>query len=353
MTREKFFGLDYNERTQFFADEGVKGFLNEVRSHIKEKRDFTNVGLTIPQNFLPLIKQVTEQTSKLVGLVTTRSLKGTGRQVIMGDIPEAVWTEACATLNELTLGFNDVEVDGYKVGGYFEICDATLEDNDVNLASEIVYALGRAIGKALDKAIIYGTGVKMPLGIVTRLAQTAQPSDYAATARTWKDLHTTNITKISGTGKGLFKAIVKLKSLIKNKYSSEGLVWIMNSSTHVNLMAESLDALTAPSIVAGLTDTMPIIGGRIIELDDVMADGDIVFGYMGNYLLVQRAGIKIADSQHYKFLEDRTVVKGTARYDGLPVIAEAFGIVNIDNVAPTTTATFMPDKANTQATPEV
>ena len=38
------------------------------------------------------------------------------------------------------------------------------------LAGEIIDALGRAIGLALDKAILYGTGTRMPLGIVTRLA---------------------------------------------------------------------------------------------------------------------------------------------------------------------------------------
>ena len=34
--------------------------------------------------------------------------------------------------------------------------------------------LGQSIGLALDKAIVYGTGVKMPLGIVTRLAQASK-----------------------------------------------------------------------------------------------------------------------------------------------------------------------------------
>ncbi len=48
-----------------------------------------------------------------------------------------------------------------------------------------------------------------------------------------------------------------------------------------------------------------------------------------------------------KFLEDQTVFKGTARYDGKPVIAEAFAILNIAGKAPTTAAAFPEDKANT------
>ena len=55
------------------------------------------------------------------------------------------------------------------------MCNAILEDNDVNLAQEFINSIGIAIAKALDKAIVYGKGVKMPMGIVTRLAQTEKP----------------------------------------------------------------------------------------------------------------------------------------------------------------------------------
>ena len=50
------------------------------------------------------------------------------------------------------------------------------------------------------------------------------------------------------------------------------------------------------------------------------------------YLLVERAGTELATSEHTRFLEDQTVFKGTARYDGKPVIAEAFALTNIGNV---------------------
>ena len=113
--------------------------------------------------------------------------------VIQGGINEAIWTECCANLNEGTLGFNDVEVDCNKVGAYFAVCNAVLEDSDVALATELAIALSKGIGLALDKAILYGTGIKMPQGVMSRLAQTAEPSGYPATARPWVDLHTTNI----------------------------------------------------------------------------------------------------------------------------------------------------------------
>lgn len=347
MTRKtRFFGMSIQERDAFFADEGVKNFLANVRTCIKEKRALGNVGLTIPEIMLDLLKQKTTETSKLMKYVQLRSVSGTARQVIMGDIPEAIWTEMCATLNELDLAFNDVEVDGYKVGGYFAVCNAVLEDNDVNLATEIIDALGKAIGKAIDKAIVYGKGTKMPLGVVTRLAQTLQPESYSATARPWADLHASHV--LTGTGKtgvALFKEIVGHTSVINNDYSETGLVWIMNKATHTKLITESMDKNLNASIVAGISNQMPVVGGDIVELSFI-PDDNIVFGYFDAYLLAERAGTRIEDSAHAMFIQDRTVFKGTARYDGKPVIAEAFGVMSISATAPVTSVDFAADTAN-------
>lgn len=343
--RTKFYGMNVMERDAFFAREDVKNFLGEVRTCIREKRAINNVGLTIPEVMLDLLKQKVQETSKLIGRVTTRQISGTARQRIMGEIPEAIWTEMCAKLNELSLGFNDVEVDGYKVGGFFAVCNAIVDDNDVNLASEILDALGKAIGKAVDKAIIYGKGTKMPLGIVTRLAQAQKPSGYLTTAREWKNLASHVITGTGATGIALFKEIVKSAEVAENDYYDSGITWVMNKKTHMNLMIQSMDKNLNVAIVSGINNTMPVIGGDIVELPFI-PDGNIVFGYFDAYLLAERAGTVLGQSEHVRFIEDQTVFKGSARYDGIPVIAEAFGVMSITAEAPTTSVDFPADMAN-------
>lgn len=348
-TRVKFFGMGAQERDAFFAREDVQDFLGKVRTCIREKRAIENVGLTIPEVILPLLKQVTEETSKLIGRVTLRRVAGSARQTIMGSIPEAVWTEMCANLNELSLGFNQTEVDGYKVGGFFAVCNAVLEDNDVNLATEIINALGKSIGKALDKAIIYGKGVKMPLGIVTRLAQTSKPSGYSDNERAWVDLSSSNvITGTGATGIELFREIVGNTGVVINDYFENGLTWVMNQKTHTTLLMSSMDKNLNAAIVAGMSNAMPVVGGDVVELPFI-PDGNIVFGYFDAYLLAERAGTQIGQSEHYRFVEDQTVFKGTARYDGKPVIPEAFGVMTLSNTAPTTSVDFAADTANTGA----
>ena len=347
-TRSKIFArMGIQERDAMFAREDVKGWLGEVRAHIREKRAIQGVGLTIPSAFLPLLRENIENFSKLYRHVNVQPVAGEGRMPIMGGIHEAIWTDCCAYLNELDLTFNDAEVGCWKAAGYFAVCNANLEDSDIDLAAELLAAIGQAIGLALDKAILYGTGTRMPLGIVSRLAQTSQPADYPATARTWVDLHSTHIQTLSSAleGVALFKALLLAAGVVKGKYSSGVKVWAMSETTRTYLQANALTINANGAIVAGVDGSMPVIGG-IVEVLDFIPDYVIVGGYLDLYLLAERAGQKFAQSEHVRFLQDQTVMKGTARYDGLPVIAEGFVAIGLNGVTPDAQMTFAPDEAN-------
>ena len=350
--RDSFRATLRNRLAEMVTRDDVKDYLGKVRTAQMEKRAINNVGLTLPEVLLGLLKENVENYSKLYRHVNVRQIKGESRQVIMGTVPEAIWTDCCANLNELDLGFNDLEMDCYRVGGFFAICNANLEDSDIDLAAELIEALGQAIGLAVDKAILYGrngaTAQKMPMGIVTRLAQTEQPGTYPATARPWVDLHTTNIITIpNGTsGAALIAAIVAAFGAAKGKYSRGEKVFVMNEKTYTELMAATVQVDSNGRIVAGVSDIMPVVGG-IIEVLGFLPDNVIIGGYFDLYTLAERAGAKFASSEHVRFLQDQTVYKGTARYDGAPAIAEGFVAIGLGGNTPAANAvTFAPDAAN-------
>ena len=350
--RNKIFGhMTAQEVTALFERDDVKAFLAETRSAAKEKRALNNVGLIIPEPIIGLLKANVLNYSKLLNRVSVARVAGNGRQVIQGTIPEAVWTECCANLNELDLGFADWEFDCYKVAGFFAVCNANLEDSDIDLAAELVEALGQAIGLALDKAILFGTGVKMPLGVVTRLAQASKPDNYPITARAWADLHSSHVLKFNGgsmTDIKVFQSLIEDAAVADDAYGRGELLWCMNSKTRAKIVSKSLGVNAAGALVAGVQSTMPGIGGDI-EVFPFIADNDIIVGYFDLYKLAERAGVKFVSSEAVRFLQDQTVFKGTARYDGAPMIAEAFVIVNINNTNPITSVSFAPDDANTPA----
>lgn len=351
MKRNKFFRSVEN-LDEMFQREDVKAYLAEVRSCIKNKRELTNVGLTIPEVFIGIIKENVFEYSKLYKHVNVQPIAGNGREIVQGTVAEAIWTECCAILNEMSLAFNDVEVDCFKVAGYYKVCNAVLEDNDVDLATKLLEALSQAIGLAVDKAILYGRNSaatqKMPLGIVSRLAQTSEPSNYPATARPWEDLHTSNIISIAAglTGAALFKQIVLASGAAKSDYSRGEMVWVMNRKTYTALVANTISVDAEGRVVSGVSDRMPVIGG-IIEVLNFIPDNTIIGGFFDLYLLGERAGAKFAQSEHVFFIQDQTAFKGTARYDGQPVIAEAFVAIGLEGTTPDATAVaFAPDKAN-------
>lgn len=349
MKKFKFFrSMNAEVQNEIVSREDVKDFALRVRGLITEKRAVTGSELLIPDVMLELLRDNLHRYSKLIGKVNLKPVKGKARQRVTGVIPEGVWTEAIGSLNELALSFSQMEVDGYKVGGFIPVPNSTIEDNDINLMDEIMDALGQAIGYAVDKAIVFGTGAKMPVGVATRLAETVEPAYWGENEKPWTDLHISNVLKFDSSSMAadvFFAALILKLGVAKPNYSDGGLFWVMNRATKIAIMSKAVTLNAAGAIVAGVSNTMPVVGGEIIELE-FMSDNDIIGGFGSLYLLAERAGASMAASEHVKFVEDQTVFKGTARYDGRPVFGEAFVAVNIANAAPTLTKSFAADTAN-------
>lgn len=344
-TRKVFGNMTMEERSRLVERDDVKAWLGEIRSAIKQKRAVTGVGATIPTVVLPLLRANIQNYSKLYDKVNVQRVSGEGKQPIQALPSEAIWTECCANLNELSLVFNDWTVDCYKVGGYYAVCNANLEDSDIDLMDAVLVALGQGIGLALDKAILYGrkdaASSNMPQGIVPSLAQTAQPAGYPTTARAWEDLHATHVIAMpTSTGTAFFADIINDSAIAANDYARGNITWVMNEKTYKAILAESVSFNAAGALVAGANGTMPVLGGDIVVLNFI-PDSTIIFGYFDLYLLAERAGTQFATSEHVRFLNDQTVFKGTARYDGAPIIREAFVVIGS-----TTAPAFASDTAN-------
>ena len=350
MNKRAFDAFSMEERRSMVERADVQEFLAQLRSMKGQSRAVTGAELSIPVVFLELVAENMYRYSKLLNRVRVRNVSGETRQTIAGTVPEAVWTEMCAALNELDFAFNQITLDGYKVAGYVAVCNSILEDNDINLASWIIEMISESIGLAMDKAILYGKGAasKMPLGVVTRLAQQSKPADYPANAPEWVDLHTTNIQQIGGadsTGAEFWSDLMMATGNTFTKYSRGEQFWAMNSKTYATLKSKVIAFTATGDIVANIFGTLPIINGDIVILE-FMPDGDIVGGYGDLYLLAMRAGMTIESSRGVQFIQDNTGFRGKQRADGARIIPGAFVAININNVAVTTTIDFAADTAN-------
>lgn len=349
-TERRWFGLTYAERDTLMQTEQVRTFIRNVREARAQQRSVTGGELGIPDGFLPILRDLTYQESKFLRFVFTTTFRGTTRQNVAGIAPEAIWTEMTDKLNELDINFWQLTMDGFMVGGYMAVPNSILmDDSDLQLATTILQALAASLAKAIDKSIWFGTGENMPVGIITRLAATAKPTWWGSQQTAFTDLHTSHILKLdiaSKTGVEFFQPLVAALAVAKPDYSNGTVIWTMNRKTHMDLMSRALAYNSAAAMVAGVNNTMPVVGGEIVEWE-VMPDNEIAGGFMSLYRSVEREGTSIESNTNVRWLENQTCFKGMQRRDGKPAIGEAFVLINYNNTAPTTTTTFGKDLANT------
>ena len=345
----RWFGLTYQQRDELLARDSTKEFLQRVRQLRAQQNSATGAELGIPTEFMQIMRDLTYQNSKLWTYVHSESLRGNARQNIVGTASDAVWTEAVANINEIVLDFTQLEVDGYMLAGYMAISNAVLaDDSDLQLLTSILNAMGKANARALDKSIAYGTGVKMPVGFITRLAASAKPSWWGKDQGDFIALNTSHILKLdidSTSGAAFFGSLIEALGIADPEYSDGRAFWIMNRKTHIRLMSKALAFDAAAALAAGINNTFPIIGGDIVELE-FMADNDIAGGFGDMMRMVEREGATIASSDIPLFLRNMTVYRSIGRYDGKPARGESFVLVNFHNTQPTTSISFAPDLAN-------
>lgn len=343
------------ERDSFYERSSIKNFLQRVRAipAAGSSRRVTGADLTIPPDMLDVLRDNLHKYSKLLPHVRLRSVSGQARQNIVGKVPEGVWMEMAGALNNLEFKITDIETDGYKVGGYIPIDNYILKDSDLALGEEILYMLGQSIGYALDKGIVFGLGPNshMPVGIVTRLAQTVKPGYWGENQGEWTDLHSSNVMQLnlaSLEGTAFFIPFLGACAKAKPTFTTDGKIWIMNDFTRQDVQIRALAFNSNAALMSGIENTLPVVGGEIIPLDFI-PDHTIIGGYGGEYLLVEREGGTFGSSDAPLFIQDKTVFKGTGRYDGQPVSGEAFVVFTYDNTAPMTKMTFAADLANKPA----
>ena len=342
--------MNLQERAALVATGEVKTFITRAKDMILRK--ISNAEITVPTVLRPMIREEIARESKMLKYVNHIYVPGDARIPVMGAIPEAVWTEQCAKLNELDFSMYMVELEAYKVGGYNAVCRYLAEDSEENILDTMMFAIAVGIAKALDKAILFGTGRKMPLGIVTRILETSDPGDGGKYSLPWKDLSAENARSINMdnvTGTEIISNIIMAFASANPKYGTGKQFFAMNNKTHMILMSYLLEFTAQGTIVSGLNMTMPVLGGDIVIVDD-MPEGLIVGGYGANYTIAERGNMTFDTNDRLRWIEEEVLVKGTARYDGKPTNPEAFVAIVFSEVPVSVIAgsvTFAPDGANT------
>lgn len=351
MNARAFDSLPQASQQAIMADADTQKFIANVRALRGAQTSVTGADLAIPVSILPILNENRFRYSKLMNRVMVRTVRGEVHQPIGGLNPEAVWEECCDALNELDFAYAMVALTCHKVGGFVLICNSLLMETDIDLLADLIEMISEALGKAKDKAILYGKGpaYSMPSGIVPRLAQESKPDGYPANAPAWVDLHSTHIITIDAslTGAAFWAALRVATGNTYTRYARGELSWVMNSKTYALLESKAIATTVTGEWVALIGGRLPVVSGQIDVLEFV-PDGDIIGGYFGLYLWAQHDAAYIGtDRTGYTLrVKDATLVFGRERADGVPLIPEGFVAINIAGSAVTTVMDFPGNTAN-------
>ena len=205
--------------------------------------------------------------------------------------------------------FKRVRLDLNKLMALSYATNEQLQDTPV-IASLTTMGFGEEMGFKLDDAVINGSGVGEPLGVLNAGA-------------------TISVAKETGQAAATIVAQNVIKMWARMWARSRGnAAWFINQSIEPQLYTLSLAVGTGGIPIympAGGLSASPfgtLFGRPVVPIEQTAAlgtVGDIILADMSQYWAIEKGGINNASSMHVQFVTDETAFRATYRADARPM----------------------------------
>lgn len=218
------------------------------------------------------------------------------------------WNNEAAAKHETDLTLAQIVLEPHELSGVFYVSDQLLA-NAPALQMEIERLFRTLVSEAEDNAFLFGTGEGQPTGMVGHDATIAVDREGATIS--YGDL----------------------LNMYARQFSNNA-VWLVNRSVFVEILALT-DSVGRPLLSPNVPEGVPLslLGSPVVITEAVPADPDeegaVMYCDFAYYAIADFTGPIIAASEHYRFRENITTIKGFFRVDGKPRInapIEANGI---------------------------
>lgn len=200
--------------------------------------------------------------------------------------------------------FRQMELSLKKLTGLCYATDELLQDAAA-LEAVIRQAFAEEFGFKMDDAILSGSGEGEPLGIL----------NSGALVKVEKEKDQKDIITVEN--------LIKMWNRLWSK-SRANAVWYINQEIEPYLYTLKLGDKPVYIPAGGISEKPygTIFGRPVVPLEQCNAAGevgDIILADVGQYLLIDKCGIKAASSIHVRFLYDENVFRFIYRVDGKPI----------------------------------
>lgn len=200
--------------------------------------------------------------------------------------------------------FRQMELSLKKLTGLCYATDELLQDAAA-LEAVIRQAFAEEFGFKIDDAILSGSGEGEPLGIL----------NSGAIVTVVKEASQTDIITVEN--------LIKMWNRLWSR-SRANAVWYINQELEPYLYTLKIGDKPVYIPAGGLSEKPygTLFGRPVVPIEQCSAAGevgDIILADIGQYLLIDKGGIKSASSIHVRFLYDENVFRFIYRVDGKPI----------------------------------
>lgn len=200
--------------------------------------------------------------------------------------------------------FRQMELSLKKLTGLCYATDELLQDAAA-LEAVIRQAFAEEFGFKIDDAILSGSGEGEPLGIL----------NSGAIVTVAKEASQTDTITVEN--------LIKMWNRLWSRSRSNA-VWYINQELEPYLYTLKIGDKPVYIPASGLSEKPygTLFGRPVVPIEQCSAAGevgDIILADIGQYLLIDKGGIKSASSIHVRFLYDENVFRFIYRVDGKPI----------------------------------
>lgn len=216
----------------------------------------------------------------------------------------AYWADEAGELTGSSPKFEYTQLDANKLVGFCDSPEELIEDSYVAIAPFLQQCFGEVISFKEDASFFAGDGVGKPLGV--RVASCRVTVSRATSSQ----IHPIDIVKMIARFKGsLDRAVFVInQTCLPQIYclQDNNGNFIFNPGYNSSIASKSPGTLYGIPLL--LTEKAEALG----------TEGDIGLYDLGQYLIGDRAGLRIEESMHYQFNKDKNSWRFVKRVDGKP-----------------------------------
>lgn len=323
--------------TAILAQRGVRQLTRKEKEYYEKvieamrsgnpKQALNDVEVVMPETIMDSVFEDLTTSHPLLSKLSATTVTGLVRMMMNKNGEQmAAWGKLTGKIvEELTSGFEEVDVTQYKLSAFLPVSKPMLDLGPIWLDRYVRLVLAEALANGLEYAVIRGTGKDMPIGMMMQVGEGVTVSNGEHPMK-----ESIKITSMDMRQLGNVTALIAKNGKGQSREVKD-LIMVINPVDYWNRFLPATRVMTPNG---SWVSALPVPAEEIQSA--AVPEGKIVYGIAGKYFLgvgMAKNG-KIEYSDDYHFLEDERVYLIKLYANGFAKDNNAFQVLDIEDLKP-------------------